>query len=53
MFSGTDHSSLTCDVDLDLQTAVLGNRHSGPLGDHTALDCLWHHSPSGAGAGSA
>lgn len=48
----TDHPSLTCDVDLDLQTAVLGDRHCGPLGHYTALDCFWHDSPS-SGGGSA
>lgn len=49
VFSVTDLSFLTCDVDLDLQAAVLGHRHCGSLGDHTTLDCLWHHCPGGAG----
>lgn len=45
--SVADHSSLTCDVDLDLQAAVLVYWHCQPLGDHTTLDCLWHEGPGG------
>lgn len=51
IFSVTDHPPLTCDVDLDLQVAVLGDRHRGPLGDHAALDGLWHDGPGAAGGG--
>lgn len=40
----------TCDVDLDLQAAVLGDRNRRPLGDHTALDGLGHEG-GGAGGG--
>lgn len=53
VFSVIDHSSPTCDVDFDLQAVVLGDRHCGPFGDHTTLDCLWHDSPSGAAGSGA
>ena len=48
-----NHPSLTCNVDLDLKTVVLGDLYCGPLGDHTTLDCLWYDCPSGAGGGGA
>lgn len=53
MFGAIGHSSLTCDVDLDFQAVVLVDRHRGPLGDHTALDGLWHDGPYSAGGGGA
>lgn len=53
IFSTINHPSLTCDIDLDLKTAVMGDWHCRPLGDHTTLYCLWHDSPSGAGSGGA
>lgn len=53
VFSVIDHSSLTCDVDLDLQAAVLGDLHRRPLGDHATLDRFWHDGPGGAGGGRA
>lgn len=40
---------LTCDVDLHLQAAVLGDRHRRPLGDHTALHGLRHDGRGAAG----
>lgn len=45
-------SCLTCDVDLDLKAALLGDRHCGPLGDYPALDCLWHNSSYCTGHGT-
>lgn len=41
----------TCDIDLNLQAAVLGDRHCRPLGDDAALDSFGHDGRSAAGRG--
>lgn len=43
----------TCDVDLNLQAAVLGDRHRRPLGDDAALDSFGHDGRGAAGGGRA
>lgn len=40
---------LTCDINLDIEAAVLSHSHCWPLSDHATLDGLGHDSLSGSG----